>query len=111
MRQIIKGKITWIDISSPTKEDIEYLRKNYELEGPSERSRAETYDQYIYLVTHFPSWNPEKQISSPWELDIILSKNVLVTVCYDKNSQMHQELMEKVYSKDFEKKYLNNTVT
>ncbi len=118
MRQIMKGKITWIDISSPTKEDIEYLRKNYhfhplickELEEPSQRSRAETYDQYIFLITHFPSWNPEKQVSYPWELDVILSKDVLVTVCYQKDSQMHQELMEKIYSKDFEKKYLNNTV-
>ncbi len=118
MRQIFKGKITWIDISSPTEEDINYLRKNYhfhpiickELEGPSLRSRAESYNDYLFIIIHFPSWNPQKRVSSPWELDIILCKDVLVTVYYEQKSQMHQELLEKIYNSGFEKKYLNNTV-
>jgi len=118
MRQVFKGKITWVDISAPTEEDINYLRKNYnfhpliykELEEPSQRSHTETYNDYLFLVVHFPSWNPKKKISSPWELDIILRKDVLVTVYYEQKSQMRQELFEKIYTKDFEKNYLNNTV-
>lgn len=118
MRQIFKGKITWIDIICPVAEDIEYLRKNYrfhplileELKMPSQRNKAEIYDGYIFLVTHFPCWNVVEKKSSPWEIDIILDKNTLVTVCYEENSEMRQEFMEKVYTKDFEILYLNDSI-
>ena len=118
MRQIFKNKITWIDIASPTEDDIEYLRKHYklhpliceELTGPSQRSKTERYNDYLFLVIHFPSWDPQKKISSPWELDVILGKDVLVTVYYHQKSEMHQELLEKIYNTNFEKTYLTNTV-
>ena len=118
MRQIFKNKITWIDIASPTEDDIEYLRANYklhpliceELAGPSQRSKTETYDDYLFLVIHFPSWDSGKKISSPWELDIIIGKDVLITVYYRQKSEMHQELLEKIYNSNFENTYLTNTV-
>lgn len=118
MRQIYKGKITWVDITSPTKEDIEYLQKNYrfhplilkELEGLTQRNKAELYDNYLFLVTHFPNWDSKKQTSLPWELDIIISSKVLVTVSYSEVCETHLELTEKIYQKDFEKEYLTDTV-
>ena len=117
MRQIYKGKITWVDISSPNEEDIQYLQKTYhfhplilkELEGLSQRNKAEIYNNYMFLVTHFPHWDSRKQTSQPWELDIIISHKVLVTVNYSEISEAHLELKEKVYQKDFEKEYLNDT--
>lgn len=118
MRQIYKGKITWVDITSPTKEDIEYLQKNYrfhplilkELETLSQRNKAEVYENYLFLITHFPNWDSKKQTSLPWELDIIISSKVLVTVSYSEVSETHLELTEKIYQKDFEKEYLTDTV-
>jgi len=118
MRQIFKGKITWIDITCPVKEDIEYLRKNYrfhpiileELKMPSQRNKTEVHDGYMFLVTHFPCWNAVEKKSSPWELDIILDKNTIITICYEKSAIMREELMEKVYTKDFENLYLNDTI-
>lgn len=118
MRQIFKGKITWVDVVCPTPEDVEYLRKNYrfhpvileEIKSPSHRNKTETYDGYIFLVTHFPCWNDWEKKSSPWELDIILNKNTLITISYEKTTAMRDELMEKVYTKDFEKTYLNDTI-
>jgi len=118
MRQIYKGKITWVDITSPTKEDIEYLQKNYrfhplilkELETLTQRNKAEVYENYLFLVTHFPNWDSRKQTSLPWELDIIISSKVLVTVSYSEVSETHLELTEKIYQKDFEKEYLTDTV-
>lgn len=116
MKQVYRGKILWIDINNPTKEDIDYLSKNYkfhplilkELATPTQRDKAEIYDDYIYLVTHFPYWNPIKQTSSPWELDIIITKHSIITSTYGPVIDAHQELLEKIYQKDFENAYLND---
>lgn len=118
MRQIYKNKITWIDIISPDQDDIKYLQDNYhfhplilkELESGTQRNKAEVYDDYIFLVTHFPIWDPQKQISQPWELDVIISNKILVTVSYNEAAENHLELLEQVYQKDFEQKYLTDTV-
>lgn len=118
MRQVFKGKITWVDITCPVQEDIEYLRKNYrfhplileELKAPSQRDKAEMYDGYIFLVTHFPCWNDVEKKSYPWELDIILTKDNLITACYEKSVEMREEFMEKVYTKNFETLYLIDTI-
>ncbi len=118
MRQIYKGKITWVDITSPSQDDLNYLQKNFplhpliikELETFSQRNKAEIYDNYLFLITHFPNWDPQKQISLPWELDIVISSQYLITVSYDESSEAHLELKEKIYQKDFEKEYLTDTV-
>ncbi len=91
MRQEFKGKIRWINIIQPSKEDINYLKNFHsfhplvlrELETYSQRNRAEVYNDYIFVVTHFPIWDSGKQISVPWEMDILLSKNFLITISYD----------------------------
>lgn len=118
MRQIYKGKITWVDLISPTQDDIAYLQKHYhfhplilqELETPTQRNKAEVYKNYLFLVTHFPDWDPKKQTSLPRELDIIISPKVLVTVNYNEGCETHLELTEKVYQKEFENDYLSDTV-
>lgn len=116
MKQVYRGKILWIDINNPTKEDIDYLAKNYkfhplilkELSTPTQRDKAEIYDNYIYMVTHFPYWDPVKQTSSPWELDVVITKESLITVSYGPIIDAHQELLERIYQKDFEDIYLKD---
>jgi len=116
MRQIFKGKVLWIDIHDPTKDDIQYLNQNFkfhplilkELETPSQRNKAEIYNDYLYIVTHLPYWDPLKQVSVPWELDIIISSHYLITVSYGQILEGHEELLEKIYQKDFEEVYLRD---
>ena len=116
MRQIFKGKVLWIDIHDPTKDDIQYLNQNFrfhplilkELETPSQRNKAEIYNDYLYIVTHLPYWDPLKQVSVPWELDIIISSHYLITVSYGPILEGHKELLEKIYQKDFEEVYLRD---
>ena len=117
MRQEFKGKIRWINIIQPSKEDINYLKNFHsfhplvlrELETYSQRNRAEIYNDYIFVVTHFPIWDSGKQISVPWEMDILLSKNFLITISYDPLTEAFQELLEKIYSRNFEEEYLQDT--
>lgn len=117
MRQIYQGKITWIDITSPTDDDLNYLNKHYhfhplilqELKTLSQRNKAALYDNYLFLITHFPIWDPQKQSSQPWELDVIISQKLVVTVSYSESSEAHLELLEAVYQKDFEEEYLKES--
>ncbi|MGB9763163.1 MAG: magnesium transporter CorA family protein [Minisyncoccia bacterium] len=117
MRQIFKNKITWIDINSPTSDDLEYLKKIFhfhpillkELSGLSQRNQVAIFDNFLFLVTHFPNWNPEKQTTSPWELDVLISKETIITVSYDDTYDARIEFLEQIYQNEFEKEYLVDT--
>jgi magnesium transporter len=92
MRNILKGpNVTWIDIQDPQKEDIEYLRKDFnfhhlvleQLIPPSWSTKVETFSDHLLLILFFPSYNEEKRESRPRELDIIVTKDALITSHYD----------------------------
>ncbi len=91
MRNILKGpSVTWIDIQDPQKEDIEYLQKEFsfhplvleQLIPPSWSTKVETFSDHLLLMLFFPSYNKEKRESRPRELDVIVTKNVLITSHY-----------------------------
>ena len=97
MRTILE-KNNWIDILSPTKEDIAYLNKHYkihpviinELEHPSARSKVRQYDDYLYLVLHFPYWDEKAKTSNPYEVDVILTRQSLITVRYQRDADIEK---------------------
>lgn len=80
-------KTTWIDIEKPSKSDIEYLRQNFkfhnivldELMPDTIRTKVDNYDDYFYIVLHFPSFNKEKRTVHSQELDIIITKTAIIT--------------------------------
>lgn len=88
---ITKGKTTWVDILRPNKKDIDFLRKTYkfhpiileELREPSARSRVERYDGYLFMVYHLPAYDPAQKTSRRAEIDMLITKNALVTVRYE----------------------------
>lgn len=110
--KILVDKIKWIDIVSPKKEDIDFLAKNYnihpiileELREPSQRGKVNQYDGYLYLVLHFPVWDPEKKISLPYELDVILKKDLIITARYQKNDLVESDVISKVVEKELIRK-------
>jgi len=87
----LKEKIVWHDILSPTKEDIEFIKRTVnphpvileELKTPSGRQKAEIYDGYLYLILHFPVYHEAKRTSLPVEIDILANKNEIITVHYE----------------------------
>ncbi len=91
MRNIIKGKrTTWIDIQNPTKKDIGYLREKFnfhplvleELIIPSNRSKVERYPGYLYMIFYYPIHSKEKRETRPREVDIIVTKDTVITSHY-----------------------------
>lgn len=91
MKFVIKSKnVTWVDIKNPTEEDIKYLKREFnlhplvlgELIPPSHRPKVESYKKYLFMVFHYPVYSKEKRETKPRELDIIVTKNVLITSHY-----------------------------
>lgn len=93
-QQTHKG-IVWIDLESPTADEINDVAKTFklhpltiqELYNKSSRSKVDIFDRYHYLILHFPACEvcyggPGSNLREPEELDIVLGKKFLITVHY-----------------------------
>jgi magnesium transporter len=88
IRQIDFNGLTWIDITKPTKKEIDMLEEKYEFhELPLEdcltehqRSKVDEYDDYCFIVMHFPRYRKETMRLDSEEIDIFLSHNYLITL-------------------------------
>jgi magnesium transporter len=82
------GKITWINIEKPTGSDMEYLAKNYlfnlfDLEdclSRIERPKIDEYENYLFLVLHFPVFKMEARVTTSSQVSIFIGADFLVTV-------------------------------
>lgn len=91
MRKIIKEqKVTWINIQRPTKKDLNFLKKKFNIHplvldefiNPSYRPKVEQYENYIFMILYYPTYDNEKRITTPRELNIIATKDTLITSHY-----------------------------
>lgn len=82
------GKVTWTNIEQPTPEDIEVLRRNYDFHpldledclSRIERPKIDEYEDYLFIVMHFPVYDKDAQVSKPSEVDFFIGSGYLVTV-------------------------------
>ncbi|MDD5552045.1 MAG: CorA family divalent cation transporter, partial [Candidatus Pacebacteria bacterium] len=66
-KKITSEKVTWIDIMTPTEKDLEYLERNFNLHPfvtksvlpPIHHPRFENYEDYLFLVLHYPFFEKE----------------------------------------------------
>lgn len=87
MRILEHKHLTWIDFESPTKEDIVYLNEHFdihplvieELITPSYQPRVLRYPNCLFFSLHIPLFDVKERTTYPGELDIILTKNHLIT--------------------------------
>lgn len=91
MRHIAKGpKVTWVDIQNPTENDIQYLREKFnfhplvlgELIPPGHRPKVEHHQNYLFMILYYPIYDKVKRETRSRELDIIITKDVLITSHY-----------------------------
>ena len=96
--------MTWIDIESPTKDDVRGIMEEYnihpivadELLSPTLRPKVDLYDNLIYLILHFPTISHKHCAQTEQEVDFIIGKNFLITTHYDVIDPLHE------FSKVFE---------
>ena len=82
------GKLTWIDVQSPSLALLEEMRDTYgfhdlDIEdclSENQRSKIDEYDDYLFIILHFPFYDKRKQLVVSEEIDIFISNNTLVTV-------------------------------
>lgn len=98
MKQITENNLTWVDIEKPTSKDIDWLKTNFnfhpitleELIPPSAREKVEQFPEYLFMVIYIPVFNEKRRTTKPAELDILTTKNYVITV--------HQEPIEPLGS-------------
>ena len=87
MKTIETKQTKWINIKNPKEIDVEYLSTNFhiapsilkEFIPPIKRPKVEEYSNYIFIVIHFPVFNEKTRTTLSEELDIILTKDTLIT--------------------------------
>ncbi len=88
---ILKTKtITWVEIKNPNDRDIEYLKKNFNLHPlvlkeilpPIDYPKIENFNGYFFITLFYPYFDKKTFQTIPFELDIIVSKNYIITTHY-----------------------------
>ncbi len=88
--------LTWIDLESPTQDEIRSIAKNYnlnplvvhELSAPTLKPKVDLYQDFIYLILHFPHLRRSSE-EHDQEIDFIIGKKFLITVRYSTNETLH----------------------
>lgn len=90
MNVIKEKKLTWVDIKGPMDKDAEWLKNNFDLHPLVLREllphldfpKIENFGDYVFIVIFYPFFEKETSQTIPFELDIIISKNYIITSHY-----------------------------
>lgn len=85
---VTENKVSWINIENPTYEDIAHLRRYYpfhplDLEdclSNIERPKVDEYDDYLFIVMHFPVYDTNTRVSRIGEVDVFIGSGYLITI-------------------------------
>ncbi len=83
--------VTWVDLESPTSEEIAELNAEYslgpllveELMRPTLKPHVDLYPDFAYAVLHFPSIRHTRGVTVAQEIDIIVGKKFIITIHYE----------------------------
>lgn len=95
--------LTWVDLESPTREEVQDTMEEFGLDGsvaeelmlPTAKPRTDFYPSYAYVVMHFPALRHSHKTLEQ-EVDFIVGKNFVITAHYDTVDTLHK------FSKVFE---------
>ncbi len=88
IRKITLGKLTWIDMENPSLDQLESMSKEHgfhdlDIEdclSENQRSKIDEYDDYLFIILHFPFYDKRKKGVVSEEIDIFIKSNLLITV-------------------------------
>lgn len=96
------NKLRWINIERPTNDEIGWLHQNFEfnplhLEDVTsrvQRPKIDDYEDYIFIVLHFPVHNKSERATTSSEIDIFLGPDFIITI-HDGKLRMLNRLFEQ----------------
>src|SRR3989344_5913172 len=85
------NNLTWIDLENPSRDDIASVMEEFSIDGsiaetvlePSRKPRIDLFDDYLFLVLHFPALRHSHSVGTLQEVDFIVGKKFIITVHYD----------------------------
>ena len=88
VQRIKYGSFTWINIPEPTEDDLRYLKRKYKFHtldledclSEHERPKVEEYDDYLFVLMHFPVLRKRSKSVDSDELDFFVGKDFLITL-------------------------------
>jgi len=88
IQTIAHGKLTWVNIERPTAADIEYLQKRYDFHSLDyedvlskiQRPKIDEYEDYLFIVMHFPVYDKSRRVTTPSEVDIFIGAGYFITI-------------------------------
>lgn len=88
VRSIANGKLTWFYIEKPTSQEVAFLAQRFhfhpldldDVVSRIQRPKIDEYDDYLFMVLHFPVFDKENRITRPSEINIFVGENYVVTV-------------------------------
>jgi magnesium transporter len=79
---------TWVNIEQPTEQEKEYLADNYSFHhldlddclSRIQRPKIDQYKEYLFMVLHFPVFNPEARVTTSSQVSVFIGENYLITL-------------------------------
>jgi magnesium transporter len=89
--------IAWLDLESPTREEVRELMQRYELDplvceeliATSFKPKVDVYQNCIYLILHFPTLKKGDDDDESHEVDFVIGKDFIITAHYDTMDPLH----------------------
>ena len=81
-------RLTWVNIENASPEDVAYLRKHYDFHpldledvlSQNERPKIDEYDDYLFIVMHFPVYDERLKVTRSSEVDFFIGAGYLITI-------------------------------
>ena len=116
MREISTSKLTWIDFTEPSADEIMMLKKLKlhplaleEFSMPSARPKASLYGNCLYLTVHIPLFDKLNRRTYPSELDIVMTETHLITG-HDQDIYQLREFFTKIKrNKKMQEKFMSQS--
>jgi magnesium transporter len=88
IHSITERKLTWFYIEKPTSNEVEFLAQRFHFHpldlddvlSRIQRPKIDEYEDYLFMVLHFPVFDKQNRITRPSEMDIFIGENYVVTV-------------------------------
>src|SRR5919106_4662675 len=108
--------LTWVNIESPTALERGWLEEHYDFHAldledvlsRNQRPKIDTYDEYLFIVLHFPVFDPSVGRLGAGELDLFVGPGFLITIPNQplqpveylfERCRAKEELREQIFSK------------
>jgi magnesium transporter len=81
--------VTWLNIESPTELEITWLAEHHDFHPLDledvrsrrrQRAKIDEYDEYVFLVLHFPRFDKRTQRLQAAELNVFVARDLVITL-------------------------------